>query len=351
MKTEIFWVRLTHRILQLHLAIVLAAIVFVRADAAFAQTTTSTFVLIPYEEPGVQNVDPIFATVAPTLAADLQQQGITAKVLVPMDHMDAIAHAAGLCHDNAASGVLIPEGLYLLGYVGNLLGPLSFSKVATVSPVALLTLTLVGCDRHIIWQKVSRGTSDLVTANYDGAITSALNKALDHAAATFNEAAEGATATPGPVASPSGASPQSALPYLVLPVAMTKIGDRIGDTASDYDATGAFAHAVSTRGLKTVPAASYKALGFGLMQIVPNAATLCAQKAVGSIIIPRLEYFDPSKGGRHFILRVDLVGCDGNVVGRGVAEFGSRYDSGKRWVSSLDTPMAAALAQVFSSSP
>src|ERR1700682_3276789 len=71
------------------------------APASTPAAGVKPLVLIPYEEPG--STDPHAAAITAKLAIDLPAAGVAVTSVAPVDHLDAVANAAKICADNAAS--------------------------------------------------------------------------------------------------------------------------------------------------------------------------------------------------------------------------------------------------------
>ncbi|TAM76263.1 hypothetical protein EPN44_05980 [bacterium] len=67
----------------------------------------STYLLLPFEQPGV--ADPRAADITHSLLTQLQQRKLNVKVGMPIDHLSAIADAQQLCTGSGAQTIIIPN--------------------------------------------------------------------------------------------------------------------------------------------------------------------------------------------------------------------------------------------------
>jgi hypothetical protein len=72
-----------------------------------AATTPSSYVLVPFEQPGI--ADPRAPDVTHSLLAQLQQRNLDVKVGTPIDHLAAVAGSQQLCAGSGAQAIIVPD--------------------------------------------------------------------------------------------------------------------------------------------------------------------------------------------------------------------------------------------------
>ena len=80
------------------------------APAATAAATTaapSTYLLIPFEQPGI--ADPRGPDVTHSLLARLQERKLDVKTASPVDHYAVVANAPALCTNVGAQAIIVPD--------------------------------------------------------------------------------------------------------------------------------------------------------------------------------------------------------------------------------------------------
>jgi hypothetical protein len=85
----------------------IAVAVVAPASPAAPAAPVSTYVLVPFEQPGI--ADPRGADVTHSLLTQLQARKLDVKTVAPIDHFAAVANAPRLCTDNAAQAILVPN--------------------------------------------------------------------------------------------------------------------------------------------------------------------------------------------------------------------------------------------------
>ena len=83
-----------------------------RAVAPAASVTAkpgpgSTYLLLPFEQPGV--ADPRAPDITHSMLLQLQEHKLTVKVGTPIDHFSAVATAGDLCASNGAQAIIVPN--------------------------------------------------------------------------------------------------------------------------------------------------------------------------------------------------------------------------------------------------
>ena len=335
----------THAILTMLLVAMICA-----GKSAAAQPTTppsgTQFVLVPFEEPGSR--DPHAAGITQALISDLAQAGFATAVIAPIEHVAAVADARDLCKANNASALLIPEGRY---EQTNKSVYLLYTNTIKYNTHVELRLDEIGCGGTIAWTSTttsdkSRNGVNVVpgfnTFNNVGAIVdqcfrlAAKEVVAQLAAAPSPPPAGIAPATHAPTAP----VPASTTTYLLLPFGQPGIADPRAP-----EMTGSFARAMAARKIevKTGPPSDHLAA-------IAGAQTLCAQNAVGAIIIPsiRVEQVRSS----HAELRAALVACDGTILIHALSqadmdENNFCYRPGSRFVDVSERATPALLDQLF----
>jgi hypothetical protein len=331
-------------------AVLLALVVaFAFAGSAVAQTpavpsAAKTFVLVPYDQP--DGKDPHAEPVMSDLDRDFKGVNVSVVTAAPIDHLEAVAHAGALCAQYHADGLLVPEGRYeqTVKMVYAVL-----TNVTHYPAHVDFRLDEVGCDGVVHWSTTAtadRNTSGWATANLNAVIDDAFGAAIDNATAAFARAAivdyPAAAGAVQPAGSPAALDP--AAKYAVVPFAQPGLADPRAD-----DIMHSFMDKLATRKINASVTAPIDRL-----TVIADAASLCKSTGASGIIVPGLRVEQSSFDGRSYAeLRLDVVGCDGQVLGKalGTADLKrvSIRNYGATVVAVSEQAMDPALAQLFHS--
>ncbi|HEY5340300.1 MAG TPA: hypothetical protein VIK27_04670 [Candidatus Aquilonibacter sp.] len=86
----------------------IAGIANANAQAPAPAAPSNTYVLIPYDQP--DGKDEHASAVMSDLSKDFEAAHVTVTTAPPIDHLEAVEHAASLCAQYHANGLLIAEG-------------------------------------------------------------------------------------------------------------------------------------------------------------------------------------------------------------------------------------------------
>lgn len=302
-------------------------------------------VLLPYEEPGT--TDPHATAITQVLTADLAAAGIPVTSVAPVDHLDAVAGAAKICADNAATGILIPEGRY---EQTKKIIPAPFVTILRYPTHVEFRLDEIGCDGAVRWSLTTTGdeapSGAFSVGNLGAAVDAAFRTAVQagvtaRAAATFPQAAS-MVAAAAPAAASAAASPAS---YLLLPIEQPGLGDPHAPDMS---------HSLLTHLQARKPDVK---LGTPIdhLSAVSRAAQLCTASAAQAIIVPNIRIEQSSVSGRsHASLHLTQLNCTGSVTGHGAAEADMgqafMYNFGAAVTGVSERAMDPALDQLYPSS-
>jgi len=84
-----------------------AAMVAAAPAAAAASAAPSTYLLIPFEQPGI--ADPRGPDVTHSLLARLQERKLDVKTASPVDHYAVVSNAPALCTNAGAQAIIVPD--------------------------------------------------------------------------------------------------------------------------------------------------------------------------------------------------------------------------------------------------
>ncbi len=313
------------------------------------KTTTTRFLLVPYQEPG--STDPHAAAVTADIATDLAALGIKAVVSTPMNHLRAVADAGRLCSKHHIQELLIPDGRY--EQTMKRFSVTFFLTILRYPTHAALRLDEIQCSGRVRASAVATGDDAPSGVDSVGNLGAAVDTAFRIAAkrvvrkiigAGISTTSSQQTSLPSPTTNiASTAGPHS---YLVLPFGQPGIAD---PRATD----------ISNAFIKRL-----KRLGFTVrlaprtddLRVIAGAVRLCASDAVNGIIVPtiRVEQSEVT-GSSYASLRLSLVGCRGTI--RRQAEAHARIGSalivnfGAKAVAVAEQSMKPAIAQLFPNSP
>ncbi len=305
-------------------------------------------VLVPYEEPG--STDPHAAAISQTLAADLAAAGVAVKTVAPMDHLDAVANAAKMCADNAATGILIPEGRY---EQTRKVIPAPFVTILRYPTHVDFRLDEIGCNGGVRWSTTTTGDEAPAGAfsvgNLGAAVDAAFRTALQAAAAARASASippSRATTVTTAVAVAPAAPAAAPSNYLLVPFEQPTIADPRGADMTRSLLAKLQEHKLDA---KVGPSVDH-------FSAVTNAQQLCSASGTQAIIIPNVRIEQSSATGRsHASLRLTELSCTGSVLGHGAAEadMGQAFmaNFGAAVVGVTERAMAPAIEQLFPNAP
>jgi len=299
-------------------------------------------VLLPYESPG--STDPHAVAISQALSTELAAAGVAVTSLAPVDHLEAVTNAAKICADNAASGMLVPEGRY---EQTKKVIPAPFVTILRYPTHVDFRLDEIGCDGAVRWSTTTTGDEAPAGAfsvgNLGSAVDAAFRTAVQAAAKARASASIpqiAATTAPAVPASPAAeATPSS---YVLVPFEQPRIADPRGP-----DVTHSLLAQLQQRKLDVkvgTPIDHFAA--------VAGAQQLCAGSGAQAIIVPDVRVEQSSMTGRsHASLRLSLLSCTGSVLGHGAAEadMGQAFmgNFGATVVAVSERAMGPAIEQLF----
>ncbi len=328
-------------------ACALVLVFFAMPVAVFAQAPApaapapAKLVLLPYETPG--STDPHAVAISQALAAALTAAGVGVTSIAPVDHLEAVANAAKICTDNAATGLLVPEGRY---EQTRKVIPAPFVTILRYPTHVELRLDEIGCDGAVRWSTTTTGdeapSGAFSVGNLGAAVDAAFRTAVT-AAATARAAAN-VPQTAATVAAPAAAPAAPATPttYLLVPFEQPGIADPRGADVTRSLLTRLQQHKLDVKA--GTPMDHFAA--------VTGAAQLCAANGTQAIIVPDVRVEQSSATGRsHASLRLSLLSCSGSVLGHGAAEadMGNGFlgNFGSAVVGVSERAMDPAIEQLF----
>ncbi len=315
-----------------------------QTPAAAPVASGKTYVLIPYDQP--DGKDEHASAVRSDLSKDLDAAHITVTTAAPMDHLEAVEHAASLCAQYHADGLLVPEGRdeQTVKMVYAVL--MNVTKYPTHVE---FRLDEIGCDGVVHWSKTTtadRTTSGFTSSNLDAVVDDAFNGAIADATSAFAQATIADYPPAKPAADPpaSAAHLDPAAKYLVVPFAQPGLADPHAD-----DIMHSFMGKLETRKITATAAAPMDRL-----TVIATAQSLCSAAGASAIIVPSLRIEQSSFHGDSYAeLRLDVVGCNGVVLAKslGTANYkrGTLRNFGADAVEVSEMAMDPALTQLFPS--
>lgn len=323
-------------------ALTISSVANANAQALNLVAPGKTYVLIPYDQP--DGKDEHASAVMSDITKDFDAAHVTIVAAAPMDHLEAVQHAASLCAQYHADGLLIAEGRdeQTVKMVYAVL-----TNVIKYPTHVEFRLDEIGCDGVVHWSKTTtadRNTSGFTSANLDAVVDDAFNGAIGDATSAFAQATiadyPAANAAADPPASPAHLDP--AAKYLVVPFAQPGIADPRAD-----DIMHSFMGKLETRKITATAAAPMDRL-----TVIATAQSLCTAAGASAIIVPALRIEQSSFHGDSYAeLHLDVVGCNGQVLVKalGTANYkrGTIRNFGADAVEVSEQAMDPALAQLF----
>ncbi len=313
-----------------------------QTPAAAPAGPSKTYVLVPYDQP--DGKDEHASAVMSDLSKDLDAAHITVTTAAPIDHLEAVEHAASLCAQYHADGLLVPEGRdeqTMKSVYAVLMNVIKYPTHVE------FRLDEIGCDGVVHWSKTTtadRTTSGFTTSNLTAVVDDAFSGAIGDATSAFAQA----TIADYPPASPAVNPPASAAhldpaaKYLVVPFAQPGLAD-----PHAAEIMHSFMDKLDARKITATAAAPMDRL-----TVIATAQSLCAAAGASAIIVPALRIEQSSFHGDSYAeLRLDVVACNGAILTKalGTANYkrGTLNNFGADAVEVSEQAMDPALTQLF----
>ncbi len=323
-------------------ALAIAGVANANAQTPAPAAPSKIYVLIPYDQP--DGKDEHASAVMSDLNKDLEAAHVTVTTAAPIDHLEAVEHAASLCAQYHADGLLIAEGRdeQTVKMVYAVL-----TNVIRYPTHVEFRLDEIGCDGVVHWSKTTsadRNTSGFSAANLDAVVDDAFSGAISDATSAFAQAAIADYPPASPAVDPPGSAAHldPAAKYLVVPFAQPGLADPRAD-----DIMHSFMGKLETRKITATAAAPMDRL-----TVIATAKSLCTAGGASAIIVPSLRIEQSSFHGESYAeLRLDVVGCNGEVLAKalGTANYkrGTIRNFGADAVEVSEQAMDPALTQLF----
>jgi hypothetical protein len=261
---------------------------------------SETVAVVPFAAPGTES-NRILDDATGIFSAALQDHGIVASVIEPINPLAAVRSAAEICAQTGATAILVPavrteQNVRTQYYV--------LVSVIYFATHAEMRLSRLRCDGSLAWSVVTTGDKSYDATNVQAGVADAVSQASTKAVDAYVARAPDAAAPAQPVTAPAHLGSKVA----IVPFAQPGGPDPSLDFATEealrrYRAKGF--DAVLTDAEEHLAAAN-------------GAAGICATYAASTIVMGTLRTEQTSKMSgvaTHAEILLTTVDCNGQVIG------------------------------------
>lgn len=263
-------------------------------------STQAKLLLVPYELPG--STDPAEPVVSQNLVSGLSGMNVPLVKIAAMDGLDAVVNAAKLCADNAASGILIPDGRFQVTVKPGFMS-------LTVMSHADFRLDEVACDGSVRWSNVGFGDNTVsgLRPNFADSVAAAYAAAVQRVTAARSTAS--IPQTPAHPKATASVAPAGLSTYVLVPFDVLGMADERKPDITNTLVTKLQAHHIDLR----------VAAQMDRLTVVDRAQQLCSTNGAQAIIVPAVRMEQTSatwtNAVPHAVFRLSVLNCAGAMIG------------------------------------